>query len=173
MGTTWELSSDVFVQHRVLNSNFIAMALIFRRRDQPNTSQQLKRVGGMVIGFSGFALLFGAMGLVVDREKIIAALVVCMALWGLATGIALLRLRPWARLSMLVFLSLLCICGALSVVFLFVLSFTMKKSLRSVQDLGVAMVTTAWFVMTSVTIGVQGLRFFRRDAVRAHFSGDP
>ncbi len=155
-------------QHRILNSNFISMALNFRRRDQPNASQQLKRVGGLVTGFSGFALLFGVMGLVVDREKIIGALVVCMALCGVATGIGLLRLRPWARLSMLVFHSLLCICGVLSVVLLVVLSFTMKKSISSVQDLSVAMVATTWFFLSSVTIGIQGLRFFMRDDVKAH-----
>ena len=163
----------MFVQHRFLNSNFLAMALIFRRRDQPNASQQLNRVGGVVIGFSGVALLWSAMGLVVDQEKIDAALFVCPALWGLATGIGLLRLRPWARTSMLVFHSLLCICGVLSVVLLVVHSFTMKKSISSVQNLGVATLATSWFALISVTIGVQGLRFFRRTDIRAHFGAIP
>lgn len=172
MGTTWELLQRCFVQRRIFNSNFISMAFNFRRRDQPNASQQLKRVGGVVTGFSGVALLWSAMGLLVDSEKIIGALLACMALWGLATGIGLLRLRPWARLSMLVFHSLLCICGALSVVLLVVHAFTMpNRGIISVQNLGVAIVATAGFVLISVAIGVQGLRFFRRNDIRAHLGG--
>lgn len=171
MGTTWELSSDMFVQHRVLNSNFISMALNSRRRDQPNASQQLKRVGGVVTGLSGLALLWSAMGLVVDREKVDAALFVCPALWSLATGIGLLRLRPWARTSMLVFHSLLCICGVLSVVLLVVHASTMPRGIISVRNLGVVTMATTWFALISVTIGVQGLRFFRRNDIRAHLGG--
>jgi hypothetical protein len=73
-----------------------------------------------VIGLSGLLLFGAALGLAVDQEKIIDALLVCMALWGLATGIGLLRLRPWARLSSLVFYSCLCISGAFSVAYIVV-----------------------------------------------------
>src|ERR1700747_1737597 len=85
-----------------------------------NASQQLKVVGALVIGLSGLLLFGAALGLAVDQDKIIDALLGGMALGGLATGRGLLRLRPWARLSSLVFYSLLCICGALSVAYIVV-----------------------------------------------------
>jgi hypothetical protein len=64
-----------------------------------NASHQLKVVGALVIGLSALLLFGAAVGLAVDQEKLIDALLVCMPLWGLATGIGLLRLRPWARLK--------------------------------------------------------------------------
>jgi hypothetical protein len=64
-----------------------------------NASQQLKVVGVLVIGLSALLLFMAAVGLAVDQKKIIDALLVCMALWGLATGIGLLRLRPCTALK--------------------------------------------------------------------------
>lgn len=147
------------------------MAFIFRHRDLPNAAQQLKRAGGVVTGLSAFALLWAAMGLVQDQgEKITAVLLVCTSLWGLATGVGLLRSQQWARLSMLVFHSLLCICGALAVVVLLIVGVTTTNTgIVVVQNLAYAMFFTAWFVLISLSIGVRGLRFFRRDEVRAHF----
>ncbi|MGA8310189.1 MAG: hypothetical protein WB755_09185 [Terriglobales bacterium] len=148
------------------------MALNSRYRDQPNASQQLKRAAGVVTGLSGVALLWAVAGLVVDQEKLIAVLLVCMSLWGLATGVGLLRLQPWSRFSMLVFHSLLCICAVSSVVLLAVLALTTpNKGIVSVHNFGLAMFVTAWFVLISVTIGVRGLLFFRRNDIRTHFGG--
>lgn len=87
-----------------------------------------------------------------------------MALWGLATGIGLLLLRPRARLSSLVFYGLLCISGALSVTLIVVHIFA------NVVDVGDTLLT-APFVLISVTIGVLGLRFFKRNDIRRHFGG--
>ena len=76
------------------------MALDSRYRDQPNASQQLKRAGGVVTGLSGIALLWAVTGLVVDQEKLLGVLLGCMSLWGLATGVGLLRSQPWSRFQM-------------------------------------------------------------------------
>ena len=148
------------------------MALNSRHRDQPNGSQQLKHAGGVVTGLSAVALFWAVMGLVVDQEKLLAILLVCMSLWGLATGVGLLRLQPWSRFSMLVFHGLLCICAVSSVVLWVVLALTTpNKGIVTIHNFGVAMFVTAWFVLISVTIGVRGLLFFRRDDTRARFAG--
>ena len=146
------------------------MVLNSRYRDQPNASQQLKRTGGVVTGLSGIALLWAVTGLVVDQEKLLAVLLGCMSLWGLATGVGLLRLQPWSRFSMLVFHSLLCICAVSAVVlFVIIASSTPNKGIVTVHNLGVAIFVTACFVLISMTIGVGGLLFFRRNDIRAHF----
>jgi hypothetical protein len=117
-----------------------------------------------VIGLSGLVLFFAAVGLEVDPKKIPDALLACLALWGLATGIGLLLLRPWARLSSLVFYGLLCISGALSVALIVVHIFA---NVVDVLDT----LFTAPFALISVTMGVQGLRFFKRNDIRRHFGG--
>ena len=129
-----------------------------------DASQQLKIVGVLVIGLSGLVLFFAAVGLEVDPKKIPDALLACLALWGLATGIGLLLLRPWARLSSLVFYGLLCISGALSVALIVVHIFA---NVVDVLDT----LFTAPFALISVTMGVQGLRFFKRNDIRRHFGG--
>ena len=62
------------------------MAFNSRYRNPPNAFQQLKRAGSVVTGLSGVALLWTVTGLVVDQEKLVGVLFVCMSLWGLATG---------------------------------------------------------------------------------------
>ena len=148
------------------------MALNARYRDQLNASQELERAGRVVTGLSGVALLLAGTGLVVDQEKLLAVLLVCISLWGLATGVGLLRLQPWSRSSMLVFHSLLCICAASSVALLVVLALTTpNKGIVTVHNFGVATFVTASFVLISVTVGVRGLLFFRRNDIRALFGG--
>ena len=123
-------------------------------------------------GLSGVTLLWAVTGLVMDQEKLIAVLLDCMSLWGLATGVGLLRLQPWSRLSMLVFHSLLCICAVSSVILLTVLGLTTpNKGIVTIHNFGVATFVTASFFLISVTIGVRGLLFFRRSDIRAHFGG--
>jgi hypothetical protein len=146
------------------------MALNSRYRDQPNASQQLKRAGGVVAGLSAVASLWAVTGLVVDQEKPLAVLLVYMSSWGLATGVGLLRLQPWSRFSMIVFHSLLCICAVSSVVLLVVFALTTPtKGIDTVHNFGVATFVTACFVLISLTIGVRGLLFFRRNDIRVHF----
>ena len=123
-------------------------------------------------GLSGVALLWAVTGLVVDQEKLLAVLLVCMSLWGIATGVGLLRLQPWSRLSMLFFHCLLCICAVSSVALLIILALTTRsKGIATVPNFGLAMFVTAWFVLICVTLGVWGLMFFRRNDIRNHFGG--
>jgi len=125
-----------------------------------------------VTGLSGVALLWAVTGLVVDQEKLLAVLLACLSLWGLATGVGLLRLQPWSRVSMLVFHSVLCVCAVSSVVLLIVLALTTPNmGIVSVHNFGVATFVTAWFVLISVMIGIRGLLFFRRNDIRAHLGG--
>ena len=148
------------------------MALNSRYRDQPNASHQLKRAGVVVTGLSAVALLWAVAGLVVDQEKPLGVLLVCMSLWGIATGVGLLRLQPWSRVSMLVFHSLLCICAISAVVlFVVIVLTTPNKGIVTVHNLGIAMFETACFVLISVTIGVRGVLFFRRNDIRAILAG--
>jgi len=132
-----------------------------------DASQQLKIVGLLVIGLSALVFVFVAAIASEWAENktgtmITGALLACMALWGLATGIGLLLLRPWARLSSLVFYVLLCIAGALLAGVIVIRVFT------NVWDV-VDGVLTAPFALTSVTMGVLGLRFFTRNDIRRHF----
>lgn len=132
-----------------------------------DASQQLKIVGVLVIVLSGIPLLsMAAVALEFEQNPITMtdALVACVALWGLATGIGVLLLRPWARLSSLVFYGLLCISGALSVALIVVHIFA------KVVDVVDALIT-APFALVFVTMGVKGLRFFQRNDIRRHFGG--
>ncbi|MGA8222149.1 MAG: hypothetical protein WB780_10895 [Candidatus Acidiferrales bacterium] len=138
-----------------------------------DASQQLKIVGLLVIVLSG--IVFVTVAAVVfefDQNKfamtdaLLACMAyACMALWGVATGIGLLLLRPWARLSSLVFYGLLCISGALSLALIVVNIFA------RVVDVGETLINTAPFALVFVTMGVQGLRFFKRNDIRRHFGG--
>ncbi len=130
-----------------------------------DASQQLKIVGVLVIGLSGIPLLsMAAVASEFQLNPITMAdvPVVCVALWGLATGIGLLLLRPWARLSSLVFYCLLCISGALVVALIVVHIFTHVADALDV-------VLMAPFALVLATIGVKGLRFFQRNDIRRHF----
>jgi hypothetical protein len=151
------------------------MALSFQRRDKPRVSQQLQRVGDTVIALSGLALLGSVMTFVNSTppmgelghftHDIFDPLLFCIALWGLATGIGLLRAWPWARLSMLVFNSLLCICGVLS----FVAFLSMPNGNISGRELVLVKVFTMSFVLIPMLIGIGGFLFFLRKDIRAQF----
>jgi len=133
-----------------------------------DASQQLKIVGFLVIVLSGIVLVtVAAIAIEFEQNKITMtdALVACVASWGFATGIGLLLLRPWARLSSLVFYGLLCISGALAVALVVINIFT------RVVDVGVTLITTAPFALVFVTMGVKGFRFFQRNDIRRHFGG--
>jgi len=153
------------------------MALSFQRRSNPKVSPQLQRVGDLVVALSGLALLGSVMTFLNSTppmgelghftHDIFDPLVFCMALWGLATGIGLLRAWPWARLSMLIFSSLLSICGALSAVgFLF-----MPNGNIAGRELVFAKVFAMSSVLIPMLMGVGGLLFFLRKDIRAQFLG--
>jgi len=133
----------------------------------PDASQQLRIIGVLVIALSAIVFVFVAAIASEWAENktgtmMTGALLACVALWGLATGIGLLLLRPWARLSSLVFYGLLCISGALAAGFIVVHIFA---HVADVLDA----VLTAPFALVLVTMGVKGLRFFQRNDIRRHF----
>lgn len=133
-----------------------------------DASQQLKIVALLVIVLSAIVLSsLAAIAMEFGQNPITMsdALVVCVASWGLATGIGLLLLRPWARLSSLVFYGLLCISGTLLV------AFTLVNTFTRVVDVALTLVTTAPFALVLVTLGIKGLRFFQRNDIRRHFGG--
>jgi len=133
-----------------------------------DASQQLKIVGFLVSVLSGIVLVtIAAIAIKSEQNKIMLTddLVACVASWGFVTGIGLLLLRPWARLSSLVFYGFLCISGALGAVLIVVEIFA------RVVDVGVTLITTAPFALVIVTMGVKGLRFFNRNDIRRHFGG--
>jgi len=132
-----------------------------------DASQQLRIIGVLVIALSGIVFVFVAAIASEWAENktgtmMTGTLLACVALWGLATGIGLLLLRPWARLSSLVFYGLLCISGALAAGFIVVHIFA---HVADVLDA----VLTAPFALVLVTMGVKGLRFFQRNDIRRHF----
>jgi len=130
-----------------------------------DASQQLRIIGVLVIALSGIVLLIAALITVEgvdDKITITDALLIGVPVWGLATGVGLLLLRPWARLSSLVFYGLLCISGALAAGFIVVHIFA---HVADVLDA----VLTAPFALVLVTMGVKGLRFFQRNDIRRHF----
>jgi hypothetical protein len=130
-----------------------------------DASRQLKIVGFLVIVLSGIPLLtMTALALEFEQHPnmMTDALAACVLLWGLATGIGLLLLRPWARSSSLVFYGLLCISGALVVALIVVHIFTHVADALDV-------VLMAPFALVLATIGVKGLQFFQRNDIRRHF----
>ncbi len=140
---------------------------------EPGCSKKLKNIGVLVIAGSGLAL-FGALSLFrlppmgeMGRfeHEIFGPLVLCMAPWGLATGIGLLRAWRWARISMLVFSSLLAVSGALGVVgFLF-----MPNGNVSGWTLFLITAGATLFCLIPVAIGVWWSIYFTRNNVKAHF----
>jgi hypothetical protein len=139
----------------------------------PDCSKKLKDIGVFVIVVSVFITLsicisvpnLGTVGEIGRFAHDISPLVLCMGVWGLATGIGLLRAWRWARISMLVFSSLLAVSGALGVVgFLF-----MPNGNMSGWSLFLLKVGTVLFTLIPVAIGVRWFIYFTRNNVRAHF----
>lgn len=143
------------------------------RRAQAKCVKQVRDVGISVIALSGFALLvslslfansppMGELGHFMHDSAMVTG---PMSLWGVATGIGLMRAWRWARISMLLF-------GGLVVSFC---------ALMMVGDLlmpGGGMVwwgilaLRALFVLLSLApaaIGVQWFRFFLRSNVKSYF----
>jgi hypothetical protein len=139
---------------------------------KPDCSKKLKDTGVFVIVGSGLALFAGStyfnmprMGELGNFAHDISPLVLCMGAWGLATGIGLLRAWRWARISMLVFSSLLAVCGALGVV---VFLFTPNGGMSG-WPLFLLKVGTLSVNVIPVAIGLRWFIYFTRNNVKAHF----
>ena len=139
-------------------------------------SKKLKDIGVFVIIGSGFALLGGAfhfnmlpMGEIGNFVYYISPYVCCMGAWGLATGIGLLRAWRWARISMLVFSSLIAAYGAIGVVaFLF-----MPNGDMSGWPLFLLKTGASIYWLFHVAIGVWWFRYFTRNNVKDYFQNVP
>lgn len=139
---------------------------------EPDCSKKLKDIGVFVIVGSGFALLAGAtsfnmprMGELGNFAHAISPLVLCMGAWGLATAIGLFRAWRWARISMLVFSSLLSAVGILGLVaYLFMPN-------GDVSGLSLLLLKTFVFsqFLIPVVLGVWWLICFTKSDVKAHF----
>jgi len=152
------------------------VAPMMNRNLQPTPEQRcskkLKDIGVFVIVGSGFALLMGAihfnmlpMGEIGNFAHYISPYVCYMGAWGLATGIGLLRAQRWARISMLVFSSLLAAYGAVGVVvFLFMPNGDMSGWPLLLLKTGVSI-----YWLFHVAIGVWWLTYFNRNNVKAYF----
>ena len=143
-------------------------------RLKSDSSTRVNEIGRLVIGLS--VILTGIMLLAIPNlgnqgeigrfaHGILGPLLLCMAAWGPATGIGLLRAWRWARISMLVFSSLLALCGTLSVVlFLF-----MPSGGVSGWTLFVMKAFTLSLNLIPIAIGVRWFIFFTRKDVKGHF----
>jgi hypothetical protein len=135
-------------------------------------SKRLKDIAGFVIVGSGFALLGGAihfnmppMGEIGNFAYYISPYVCGMGAWGLVTGIGLLRAWRWARISMLVFSSLLAAYGAMGVVaFLFMPNGDMSGWPLFLLKTGVSV-----YWLFHVAIGVWWFSYFTRNNVKDYF----
>ncbi len=135
-------------------------------------SKKLTDIGVFVIVGSGFALWMGAihfnmlpMGEIGRFAYYISPYVCCMGAWGLATGIGLLRAWRWARISMLVFSSILAAYGAAGVVvFLFIPKGEMSGWPLLLLKAGVSI-----YWLFHVAIGVWWFTYFNRNNVKAYF----
>jgi len=141
---------------------------------KPECSKKLKKVGVFVIAVSICTILsicislpnLGPEGEIGSfAHDIFAPLALCMAAWGFATGVGLLRAWRWARISMLVFSSLIAVCGALAVVsFLF-----MPNGGASGWTLFLIKAGTISYCLIPVAVGVRWFIYFTRNDVKAHF----
>jgi hypothetical protein len=142
-------------------------------RQESSSVQKVKNVGRLSIGGSGFMLLslvvavpnLGTVGEIGRFAQTVLPLVLLAGTWGLATGFGVLKAWPLARISILVFSSLL-VLGGISgaLVFLFMPNGDMSGwSLFAVKAF--ALGTT----LMPAAVGVWWFVLFTRRDVKAYF----
>jgi hypothetical protein len=99
-------------------------------------------------------------------HDIFAPLLLCLALWGIATGVGFLRAWRWARVSMLVFGSVLATFGVFMAVPFLVLPWA---GLVWWEVLGRGIVGLL-FLLVPVAIMIRWYIYFSRNDVRAYFT---
>lgn len=135
-------------------------------------SQRVRNIGRVVIVVSALTMIGGclqvgnpAIGEMGPSMHASAIAFVCCGAWGIGTGIGLLRAWRWARISMLVFSSLLAALGMLCVVaFLF-----MPNGDMSGWSLILLKMFCFSFVLIPTGLGALWLIYFTRSNVKAHF----
>jgi hypothetical protein len=143
------------------------------QRAQVKCVKEIRDIGMSVIALSGFTLLVSLslfansppMGGLAHFQHDSTMVMVPMSLWGVATGIGLMRAWRWARISMLVFGSLLATsCTLLMVGYLLMPGGGMAW--------WSALALRVLFVLLSLVpaaIGVRWFRFFLRSNVKSYF----
>ena len=149
-----------------------------QRKVQADCSREIRDTGMSVIALSGVAL-FGNLMLFANTNPPMGEMghfmhdsaMVCLpvSLWGVATGIGLMRAWRWAWISMVVFGSLLATsCTLLTVHFLLMPGGGMVW--WGVLALRVLFVL---LFLVPVAIGVRWFRFFLRNNVKSYFGISP
>jgi hypothetical protein len=95
-----------------------------------------------------------------------------LTVWGIATGVGLLRLRPWARLSMLAFAALLAANGVLAGLALVFLPIPIAEMPPEAPEgtLTAVQVGTGLVYAVLAALGGFWLYYFNRSAVRQQFA---
>jgi hypothetical protein len=97
------------------------------------------------------------------------------AVWGICTGIGLLRLKNWARISIIVFAGLLAAFGLFGAFGALVVALVKLPSTPDVDPAAMTMVRIfmVLFAMVQLGLGAWWLFFFNRATVRSQFQRQP
>jgi len=95
-----------------------------------------------------------------------------VAVFGVFTGVGILRLKNWARISAMIWAALVAIFGSLSLVFALFVPLPSPPAGPSVPMLAVRVLLFVFYGIP-VAIGIWWLILFNRPAVRAQFAGTP
>lgn len=96
------------------------------------------------------------------------ALYVAFAIWGIASGIGLLRLREWARISMIAFSVLLLLCTLPALLFTLFMPIATPVN-ASANFVLIFKLVTGLLEGSLVALGAAWLYFFNRRSVRSRF----
>lgn len=99
-----------------------------------------------------------------------ASMIFALAAWGILTAIGLFRLRPWARISMLIFSVFLVFTTMISTVAIFLVPMPAGKNVSSQIMIGVR-VGIGSFYLGLMLIGVWWLYLFNKRTVKDQFRG--
>jgi hypothetical protein len=136
---------------------------------------KIRGIGRKVTVLSGLALFAGVMGYVQTTptmgglghftHEIFAPLVLCLAFWGLSTGIGLLRAWRWAWISILVFDGLIILACSLLAVPLLLIS----GEGSSWQNVLVIRAVGVLILALLAAVAVRWFTFFANSTVKAYF----
>jgi hypothetical protein len=128
----------------------------------------------MVLGFAEMAARGAAPPFGRIAGVFLVLFMLCLAGWGVATGISLLYLREWARISMLVFSGFLLVVSFPGILMMLFVPFPAPPGISDPAMQDVMAATRIGMVIFYAVLAVLGgvwLYFFNRRAVREQFRG--
>lgn len=128
----------------------------------------------MVLGFAEMAARGAAPPFGKIAGVFLVLFMLCLAGWGIATGISLLRLREWARISMLVFSGFLLVVSFPGILMMLFVPFPAPPGVSDPEIQNVMAATRIGMVVFYAVLAVLGgvwLYFFNRGAVKDQFRG--